>query len=1022
MENIPFKILDEVIVRSPIYTYKSGVSTNDIYAIIENDFFLESIYVASPTLYDETIKLKNGELKTEKETEKLIKTLFRYYYRMCTRSTPFGLFSTCGVLGWGNEKATDRFYRHTRLDMLFLQKFVADLSLIPKVNEHILYHTNNSIYLVDSEIRYMEYTYQKGFRQYTISAVTKNIYIQRVLDISKKGVSKSEIMKSLDDISEDDAKNLIQNMIDAQLLVSEFEVAPTSNDDFGKQIIAHLTTIQQRTGSEYIEKLLTFFQSIIGDIKVLDSNKTNPIENYKDIIAKLKQLQPDLDETKIFHIDSYKSYQNAKTVRENAKEELLEVLQFLIKMNGGILAENSKITAFKNKFLGRYDTQIMPLVDVLDEDFGIGYPVDRRLGLSPLVDDIPVQSGEVVSQMQFNKIEKWMGEILKDAHAKKLYSIDLTKQILPNTPSNKDNFRGLPFSLSAMFRLMNDTDETMVFEGFVGPSASGILARFAYGNDEIRNVIDKIVTEEEQSIENGILAEIVHVPDNRVTNVIAHPTFRKYGIPYLAKPAKDEQVIDIQDLFIKVENNEIILFSKKLNQRIIPCKTQMHNHVYKTLPFYHLLTDLQSEIGRRIINFSWGSIAGFYSFYPRVYFKKTIISPATWNLPQTLIEALKKQKDEVLLATIKTMQEDYRMPNLLLYVEGDNELLLDFNNETSIQIWLNLIKNKPFVFLKEFLWDSDSTSQSPLNQYVATIINSEKKYFSPPIQQKNNADLIPVERELCLDSDWIYLKLYCGAGSADTILLKTILPILQEMAKYEMIKKWFFIKYHDTDYHIRLRFQLHEGFLLDDALKIIYQHLKENRSIWKIQPENYTREIERYGNNSIELCESIFCMDSEMAIELFYVLQRTKKESMAFWWGMRLVDDLMNAFGISIEEKISFVDLIRKGFQDEFGSDKKAKEVINSKYNLPIIKEIMGDSNEEVAVILQNKIIRQKPYIEEILRLKNEDLLMVNFNGLLSSLIHMMLNRLITNKERLHEFLIYEFLFKYYQMKIRVSS
>jgi lantibiotic biosynthesis protein len=1021
MEKIPFKILDEVIVRSPIYTYKSNVSTKDIYAIIENDFFLESIYVASPTLYDETIKLKNGELKTEKETEKLVKTLFRYYYRMCTRSTPFGLFSTCGVLGWGNEEVTEKFYRHTRLDMLFLQKFVSDLSLIPKVNEHILYHTNNSIYVVDSEIRYMEYTYQKGFRQYTISAVTKNAYIEKVLRISKKGVSKSEIMENLHDIAEDDAQNLIQNMIDSQLLISEFEVAPTSNDDFGKQIITHLTTIQERTGSEYIEKLLTFFQSIINDIKVLDSNETNKIEDYKNIIFKLKQLQPDLDETKIFHIDSYKSYQKAKIIRENAKDELLEVLQFLIKMNGGLLAENSKITAFKNKFLGRYDTQTMPLVDVLDEDFGIGYPVDRRLGLSPLVDDIPVQSGEIVSQMQFNKVEKWMGEVLKDAYSKNLYSIDLSTQILPSTILNKDNFKGLPFSLSAMFRLINDTDETMVFEGFVGPSASGILARFAYGNDEIRNAIDTIVSEEEQNLDNGILAEIVHVPDNRVTNVIAHPTFRKYGIPYLAKPAKDEQVIDIQDLFIKIEQNEIILFSKKLNQRIIPCKTQMHNHVYKTLPFYHLLTDLQSEISKRNVNFSWGSISGFYSFYPRVYFKKTIISPATWNLPQTLIGELKKQKDEVLLATVKTMKEDYKMPNLLLYVEGDNELLLDFTNETSIQIWLNLIKNKPFVFLKEFLWNSDSTMQSTLNQYVATIINTEKKYFPSPIQQENDIDLISVKRELCLDSDWIYLKLYCGAGSADTILLRTILPILQEMAKYEMIKKWFFIKYHDTDYHIRLRFQLHEGFLLDDALKIIYQHLHANKSIWKIQPENYVREIERYGINSIEFSESIFCMDSEMSIELFYVLQKTRTENQVFWWGMRLVDDFLNAFGLNIEDKILFVDLIRKGFQEEFGSDKKAKEVINSKYNLSIIKEVMGNDNKEIAVILKNKIIRQKPYIDEILSLKNEHLLVVNFNALLSSFIHMMLNRLITNKERLHEFLIYEFLYKYYQMKIRVN-
>ena len=116
MKNFPFTVLDEVIVRSPIYPYQANVSIADIYAMIEDDFFMEAIYVASPNLYEEVIKLKNGELKTEKDKEKILKSLFRYYYRMCTRSTPFGLFSTCGVLKWGENipDSTSKFYRHTR--------------------------------------------------------------------------------------------------------------------------------------------------------------------------------------------------------------------------------------------------------------------------------------------------------------------------------------------------------------------------------------------------------------------------------------------------------------------------------------------------------------------------------------------------------------------------------------------------------------------------------------------------------------------------------------------------------------------------------------------------------------------------------------------------------------------------------------------------------------------------------------------------------------------------------------------
>lgn len=1035
-KKLPFKLLDKVIVRSPIYPFNFSSSIESVLKLLDDAFFMEAIYVASPLLYEEAVKLKTGQVKAEKDKQKIINSLYRYFTRMYSRSTPFGLFSSCDVAEWGSGDNTgiERTYRrHTRLDMQFLQTMISVLTQITNVKDLLQYHTNTSIYFTEAEIRYIEHTYLGVLKKYKISAVTRNNYVVNMLDAAKNGASKPDLVKLMVDggISVEDANEFIDNLIDSQLLLNEFEVATTGEDDFAYQVLNRLQIISERSNSWYVRSVLNFFKGIINEVQALDAGGPNYISLYKQLIAKLKQLQPTLEESRTFHIDSYRTGDQPLTIRESIREELLEAVTLITELNTGMLLANKSMEEFKAKFLERYEGASVPLVEVLDTDLGIGYPINRKSASAPMVDDINVKRTELGTVIQLTQVEKWLFEILSKDENSNAYSIHLDKHISApvsdaKTQEEQLRFR-LPLSMSVLFRVLNDEQQTLLYEGVTGPSAAAFLARFTYGNKEIKEVVESIIAAEEAAVENVILAEFVHLPDNRITNVIMHPPMRNYEIPYLAKPsASKNSVIEIQDLYLRIENNELILFSKKMNKRILPRKTHMHIHTQNSLPIYHFLGDLQEQEGDRSFLFYNRELMRLFVFMPRFYYKNIILSPAVWTLPQATIAQLKVKEGDIPNAAIKAMRERYKIPNIVLHVDGDNELLVDFTNTALVEIWLNLIKNADTVVLKEFLYQPDNSGKTFTNQYIASLVCTEKKRFPNPLRVVAQENTLPIKRHFPLGSEWLFLKLYCGIGSVDMILAKAIAPIMNKLQQQGLIQKWFFIKYFDPGYHIRLRMLLCNKADMYQVLSIVNEGIEqaqEKMLIWKIQPDTYKRELERYGTSTMEHCESMFYIDSLVTIQLFTALQFSQSSNLTFLWGVKMTDDLLNAFQFGLAEKLTFTDKMRKGYQWEFNADKDTNDKINTKYNT--LKNDMqallssddpDGKNKFRYMLLQQKIALQSPIINEILTSKANDGLQVEFDTLLFSLIHMMLNRLISVKERMHEFLVYEFLVKYYRM------
>ncbi len=118
-----------------------------------------------------------------------------------------------------------------------------------------------------------------------------------------------------------------------------------------------------------------------------------------------------------------------------------------------------------------------------------------------------------------------------------------------------------------------------------------------------------------------------------------------------------------------------------------------------------------------------------------------------------------------------------------------------------------------------------------------------------------------LQRIFYIGDEWLYYKLYCGKQTADQLLVNILKPLTEDLINRKLIDQWFFLRYGDPDFHIRIRFHLSEinkiGEVVLDINQTLRYYVKEDL-IWKVQVDVYQREIESYGSNTMLLSEKFF--------------------------------------------------------------------------------------------------------------------------------------------------------------------
>lgn len=196
----------------------------------------------------------------------MIFSLYKYYKRLCTRATPFGLFAGCSVGELGAEtslKLVERagYKRVTRPDMHYICTLIEYLCKDHTLRESSLFYPNDSIYTVAGKIRYYTYEYENNMRVYNLSSVEMNPYIRMVLKTCKEGASFHTLYALLaeEDFSGEEINYFLHELIDNQLLVNAIEPSAT-DPDFLNTLIRNIEGIH---GTGEINKFLRALGDLI---------------------------------------------------------------------------------------------------------------------------------------------------------------------------------------------------------------------------------------------------------------------------------------------------------------------------------------------------------------------------------------------------------------------------------------------------------------------------------------------------------------------------------------------------------------------------------------------------------------------------------------------------------------------------------------------------------------------------------------------------------------------------------------
>ncbi|MEZ4903396.1 MAG: lantibiotic dehydratase [Spirosomataceae bacterium] len=137
---MPTSYFPTAFVRVPLASYEQieNMDWATLTQLLSTPAFLEALYIASPALYEEAIKL-NLTQQPDDKSKRIVYSLIKYLSRYATRCTPFGLFSGFSTLPINHTHTHIRINhieaprKVTRLDMNYLCALSQDLEKNPNV-------------------------------------------------------------------------------------------------------------------------------------------------------------------------------------------------------------------------------------------------------------------------------------------------------------------------------------------------------------------------------------------------------------------------------------------------------------------------------------------------------------------------------------------------------------------------------------------------------------------------------------------------------------------------------------------------------------------------------------------------------------------------------------------------------------------------------------------------------------------------------------------------------------------------
>lgn len=968
----------------------------------------EALHLASPELM--------RRLSAPDPDGRVVAATIAYLVRMCSRATPFGLFAGCSVGAIGQKTVLavdgpDGTARRSRPDTevltLLVQRLLADSSTRPKM----LVQPNSSLYGAAGAMRLVESRVGQAGRTHHLVMIGDDPPLRCALDAARYGCTVdrvAELVCATTGASRQDAYAYAESLVDAQVLTPVAEPAVT-----GSEPLAHVLTTMK---SQAMEDVSAALQRVADELTRLDAaGLGNAPDDYSAVVTGLLELAGDEgDEARLIQVDLHRRGSGA-TLGADVVRLLADAVDVLHRVC--IREEDPALRRFKREFRERYDEREVPLMEALDEEMGIGF--DRSS--HPAADESAllagIDLGGAPPDAAFTARDATLLDLLirvRDAGAE---SLELDGDAVARLGTA--NPFPLPDALAVFATLLDDGGAEI--HDVTGPSGAELLGRFCHGDQRMHEAVRAHLRAEEAQSPGVVFAEIVHLPEGRVGNVLARPVLRDYEVVVLGRSgAATERQLSVDELTIRLDGDRLVLFSPRLGSEVRPRLSTAHNPAWRGIGVYRFLAALRGDglAGRAgSLKWDWGALATAPSL-PRVTAGRLVLQRARWRLSAAELDIVSRA--DAAIAGWKHLIRQRGLPTEFFITDHDNRLFVDTASSALTAAAAKVLRGRSDAVVEEVL--DSRVAAGPDGRFAHELVVPFVRRGAP------DAAATPwraprIRRTFPPGSEWLYVKVYTGTATADRVLTDVLAPVIDELASVEAVDQWFFLRYADPDHHLRLRLHGDPHVLTNQVLPALTGTLApqlDDGSLWRITFDTYEREVERYGGDAgIELAEQFHAADSEAVVAVLGMLD--EDDSVGRWQlCLYAIDRLLGDAGLDIQQRREWARIGAAGYRQEYPAAPNLDASIGKRWRAERaeVSTLLDDSRDHVygpaRMVFRHRSDKIAPLLGELSKRFERGQLTQSVPELLRSFAHLHAVRLLRSAARTHELVVLGFLDRYY--------
>jgi thiopeptide-type bacteriocin biosynthesis protein len=980
----------------------------------------EALHLASPGLMR---RLAAGE-----PDDRVVASVIAYLVRMCTRATPFGLFAGCslGVVS-PDPGATalvvdgpEGLGRHSRPDTEVLAALVERLLADPSTRPAMMVEPNSSRYRTAGAMRLIESRHREGRRTHHLVVVEDDAPLRCALDAAAGGCVVDKIVDAVAaqaGVERDEARGYVDALIEARVLTPVAEPTVTGPEPLA-QLMSSLSGPDLTATSEALRR-------VSEELARLDAaGLGNPPEAYSAAAATLLELAGEGDDARLIQVDMHRAGAGL-TLGSDTVRLIVEGVHLLHRLSPG--SEDPALARFKQQFAARYEDREVALMEALDEEMGIGFDVSTH----PAADESPllagIDLGGVAPACAFTARDATLLDLVIRARESGAASLELdTATVARLEPSSRSRLP-LPDALAVNANLLEDGVEIDVVNG---PSGARLLGRFCHGDTRMHEAVRTHLRDEEAQSPGVVFAEIIHLPEGRVGNVLARPVLRDYELVLLGRSgAPADRQLSVDELTVRLDGDRVILYSPRLGTEVRPRLTTAHNPAWRGFGVYRFLAALQGDGVAEGLAWDWGALSGAPTL-PRVTSGRLVLARARWRLSAAEISQVSKPDA---LAGWAALTRERGLPHKLLIADGDNRLYVDTASPALTAAAAKALRGRTNALIEEVLPTGVATGPQGrfAHELIVPFIRRGEPAPAPQVWTPPT-----VRRTFTPGSQWLYLKVYAGTASTDRILTDTVGPVIKQLRESGVVDHWFFLRYGDPEHHLRLRLNGEPAALRDHALPAITDALAPHvggGTIWKFATDTYHREIERYGGDAgIELAEQIHGADSEAVLQALGVLGSDLygEETADARWRLCLyaTDRLLADAGLDLQERRNWAKSGAAAYRAEYPNAPNLDPGIGHGWRRERAEvTALLDDTKEHPYEAARRAFRQRsqhmaPLLAELADRSKHGELTQSYGQLLHSFSHLNAVRLLRSAARTHELILLSFLDRHYASQLARAS